>query len=484
MSPGRIGAIALRIFRQFRRDRRTLGLVFVVPMFILGLLGYLTGLGTSEVRLAVAAVNEVPVEAGDDHALATDVLARVRSKAAAELGAVDKISVQLVPVADLGLGPREGLNELAPGVLAGTARRLEQALRDRVAAGSLDGAVLIAARSVVSIRLPAPKLSLPVTGAPQGPGVPGNPTQLDLPSPVVPQVELEPSIVVEGSIPSVTAASLGACRPALQALGPAVLDAYRQVWPEEAASMLAALDEIGLGAAGTGAGGGKSGTGDGDAAADGADEFDITYVHGGEDFGTLDYYGPVFIPFFAFFLTFLLSAVGLLRERAQGTMERILASPLSPSEVLLGYSIGYMLFALVQCAVVVTFVIYVLGVHYAGGLGAIFLITALLALVAVNIGCALSAFAGTELQAVQFIPVVIVPQALLGDIVWRVADMPAFLQYLAYLMPVTYANRALRAIMLRGESLVEAWPELAVLGGLAVGFYFLAWLTLRRQKRG
>jgi len=457
VSAARISAILLRIARQFRRDRRTLALVFFVPMFILGLLGYLTNLSPSGTRLTVVAVNEVN-DAAEGRSLATSLLEQVRSSVANELLASEEPEVEVLPVEELGLDPTL---ELAPGVLA-TSEGLIDSIARRVKSGDLDGALLLRARAIVPVELPAPTPpAAPGGAAPAGytmpPAAAGRRALVD-------RVELSVGLIVEGSTPAVTGATIGAARAALAALGPAAIEAYRDLWGEHGTPLLQALDETGFAAGGTG-------------------DLDVTYVHGGEDFGTLDYYGPVFIPFFAFFLTFLLSMVGLLRERAQGTMERVLASPLGPAEILVGYIGGYMLFALLQCLVVVLFVVYGLGVHYEGGLGAIFVITALLAVVAVNIGCALSAYASTELQAIQFIPVVVVPQALLGDVIWRVADMPPLLQSLAYLMPLTYASRALRAVMVRGDSLLQTWPQIAALCGFALVMYVIAWATLVRQKK-
>ncbi len=204
-------------------------------------------------------------------------------------------------------------------------------------------------------------------------------------------------------------------------------------------------------------------------------------IYGSTSLKPLDYLAPALIGFFAFFLIFLLTCISFLRERTQGTMERLAASPITRGEIVVGYMLGFGLFALIQSAIVVLFTAYVLQVHYAGNLFWIFAVTLMLALSAVNLGIFLSTYARTELQAVQFIPLVIVPQGLLAGLLWPVHSLPGWLQVVAGVMPMTYATEALTNIMVRGFGVVEILPQLGVLALFAVALVALAGLTLRRE---
>ena len=204
-------------------------------------------------------------------------------------------------------------------------------------------------------------------------------------------------------------------------------------------------------------------------------------LYGSTDLKSLDYFAPVLIGFFAFFLIFLLTCVSFLRERTLGTMERLAASPVTRGEIVVGYMLGFGLFALVQSAIIVLFTAYVLQVHYSGNLAWVFLVTLILAIGAVNLGIFLSSFARTELQAVQFIPLVIVPQGLLSGLLWPVKDMPDWLQVVARALPLTYANEALTNIMIRGKGLAETALQIGVLLLFAALMVVLASLTLRRE---
>ena len=206
-----------------------------------------------------------------------------------------------------------------------------------------------------------------------------------------------------------------------------------------------------------------------------------TYLFGGQEFDAMDYVAPVYIAFLGMFFVFLLACVAFLRERSQGPMERLAATPATRTDIVLGYMIGLGLFALIQVAVILFYTVWALKIHYLGSLGLLFLVIALLAVAGVTMGILASAFARTEFQVIQFIPLVIFPQALLGGLFWPVSDLPAYLQPFAYLMPLYYANRAMRDVMLKGWGLAEIWPNLAILVGFIAALIVLSALMMRRE---
>jgi len=206
-----------------------------------------------------------------------------------------------------------------------------------------------------------------------------------------------------------------------------------------------------------------------------------TYLYGGEQFDLMDFIAPVYIAILAMFLVFLLSCVAFLRERSLGTMERLAATPASRAEIVLGYMFGLGLFAVIQVSVILFYTVWVLKIHYLGSLALLFLIIALLAVVGVSLGILASAFARNEFQVVQFIPIVIIPQILLGGTFWAVADLPAYLRPFAYAMPIYHANTALRDVMLKGWGLAEIWPNIVILLGFIGALGVLSTLMMRRE---
>src|SRR5437764_657225 len=201
----------------------------------------------------------------------------------------------------------------------------------------------------------------------------------------------------------------------------------------------------------------------------------VDYLYGGRTLDTLDYFGAAFIGLIVFFLVFVITIVAFLNERSLGTLERLMASPLRRGEIVLGYMLGFTVLALIQSAEVLVFSLAVLKIHNQGNVLLIFGMEALMAIAAVNLGIFLSMFARSEFQAVQFIPLVIVPQFLLSGILFPVASEPKVLQVLSDVLPLTYAVNALRDVMLKGADLT--WTSLDLDIGVVDGVIGLLMLA-------
>jgi len=221
-------------------------------------------------------------------------------------------------------------------------------------------------------------------------------------------------------------------------------------------------------------------------------------VYGSPNATTLDSLAPVVVGFFLYFFVFILTGISFLRERIGGTLERLLATPVSRAEIVLGYSLGFGFFATIQVALVLAFVIgrldvpalgpipafgIGLGVHTIGNPLIAYLLVLMLGLGAVSLGIFISTFARTEFQILQFIPIVIVPQGLLGGFFWPIEQLPSLLQPVARILPVTYAIDGLRQVMIAGADLTSpnVLLDLGVLVGIAAVFVALAAATIRRE---
>lgn len=208
---------------------------------------------------------------------------------------------------------------------------------------------------------------------------------------------------------------------------------------------------------------------------------EIAYLHGKPGMSSFDAFGPVMIGFFSFFFVFLLAGVAFLRERTTGTMERLMATPIRRYEIVLGYLGGFGLFAILQSALVACFAIYALGMFMTGSIWLILLVNLLLTLTALTLGTLLSAFAGSEFQIIQFVPIVIVPQAFFSGL-FPLDGMAAWLHKLTYLMPLYYGGDALRGIMIRGEGFSGIGIDVAVLLGFSLLFAALNVVALKKQR--
>ncbi|MBY6036567.1 ABC transporter permease [Fictibacillus nanhaiensis] len=209
---------------------------------------------------------------------------------------------------------------------------------------------------------------------------------------------------------------------------------------------------------------------------------EIDYLHGSSDMETFDYIGPFLIGFFIFFFVFLIAGVSFLRERTTGTLERLLATPLRRWEMVVGYVLGFGIFTVIQSAIIVTFSIYVLDIIMAGAIWFVMLITLMLSVTALSLGTLLSAFAKNELQMIQFIPLVIVPQVFFSGL-FSIETMTDWLQPLSVIMPLTYGGQALRDIMIQGGGWAQIYDEVLVLAGFSLLFMMLNVLALKKHRK-
>ena len=206
------------------------------------------------------------------------------------------------------------------------------------------------------------------------------------------------------------------------------------------------------------------------------------YLYGDKDATYFDTINPILIGFFVFFFTFLISGIGLLKERTSGTLERLLSSPIKRSHIIYGYIMGYGIFSVIQTFVVVIYAIYVLNIAVEGSIWLVLATTVLTALVALTVGILLSTFASSEFQMIQFIPLVIVPQVLFAGLI-PISSMNIGLQYFAHLMPLFYTGEAMQDVMIKGFGVQDIYINLCVLFGIFVVLLILNILGMKRYRK-
>ena len=189
---------------------------------------------------------------------------------------------------------------------------------------------------------------------------------------------------------------------------------------------------------------------------------------------------PGLLGTFVMFFTFLLTGGSFLRERAQGTLERLMTTTVARGDILVGYLLGFLLFATIQAAVILTFTIVALQIEYQGNIIEIVAVLLLVVVVAVNLGIFVSTFANNEFQVVQFIPIVLLPQIFLSGVIIPTDQMPAVMEAISVVLPLTYAVEGLREIMVMGQSLADVWIDLVILAGFGLGLLIAAGATLHR----
>lgn len=196
---------------------------------------------------------------------------------------------------------------------------------------------------------------------------------------------------------------------------------------------------------------------------------------------TFDRVGLTMLGIFPFVVMFLVTSIAMLRERTSGTLERLLTTPLSRLDLLAGYGTAFGLAAAVQALVTVTVATTLYDLDVAGSLALVVLIAVVDAALGVALGLLASAFARSEFQAVQFMPVIVLPQFFLCGLLVPREQMAGWLQAVSDVLPLTYAVEALQEVGRSAEATGTMWADIGVVAGATVLALALAAATLRRR---
>ena len=193
-----------------------------------------------------------------------------------------------------------------------------------------------------------------------------------------------------------------------------------------------------------------------------------------------DRLGPALVALFPFIVMFLVTSVTTLRERSSGTLERLLAMPMGKLDFLLGYALAFGVIAALQSALAVAVSVGLLDLEVVGPVWLLTVVAVADAVLGAALGLFVSAFAQTEFQAVQFMPVVVIPQILLCGLLIDRDALPDVLGAISDVLPLSYAVDAMQHLT-RSSSTSEVWADLAVVGGFVIAGLALGAATLRRR---
>ena len=174
----------------------------------------------------------------------------------------------------------------------------------------------------------------------------------------------------------------------------------------------------------------------------------------------------------------MMTGLAITRERERGTMENLLATPVLPIEVMTGKIVPYIAIGLVQVTIILIAARTVFGVPFVGNVIEIYLASLLFVAATLTVGITLSSLAQNQLQAMQLTIFYFLPSLLLSGFMFPFAGMPKWAQFIGNVLPLTYFNRLVRGILLKGNSWPDLWPHvwpllifLGVVMAIAVKFY-------------
>jgi ABC transporter DrrB family efflux protein len=191
--------------------------------------------------------------------------------------------------------------------------------------------------------------------------------------------------------------------------------------------------------------------------------------------------GPAMLALFPFIVMFLVTSITTLRERRTGTLERLLSMPLGKGDLILGYTLAFGALAIIQSVLAVAFAVWVCGLDIKGSIWLLLAVAVADAILGTTLGLLASAFARTEFQVVQFMPVIVFPQILLGGIFLPRDQLPDALRIISDWLPLSHAIDALNAVAADTQDAAYIVGELLIIGAYALGAVILGSVTLRRR---
>jgi len=176
----------------------------------------------------------------------------------------------------------------------------------------------------------------------------------------------------------------------------------------------------------------------------------------------------------------LMTGLAITRERERGTMENLLAMPVTPLEVMTGKLIPYIGIGLIQASIILLAARYVFQVPFFGNIGAVYLSALLFIAANLTVGITFSSLAQNQLQAVQLAIFFFLPNIMLSGFMFPFEGMPKWAQAIGNLLPLTYFLRLIRGILLKGNGWADSWPSVWPMMVFMVVLMFIASVTYRR----
>ena len=177
----------------------------------------------------------------------------------------------------------------------------------------------------------------------------------------------------------------------------------------------------------------------------------------------------------------VITAMAVVREREHGTLEQLIVTPLTRSEIMFGKIAPYVLVGMVQITAVLLVGHYLFHVPIRGSLPLIYAVALLFIIANLGLGLFISTLATTQAQAMQVSFFFLLPNVLLSGFMFPREAMPDAARWIGLALPLTYFLQVIRGIVLKGVGLVELWPQAAALVGFALLFFTFSTLRFHKQ---
>lgn len=201
----------------------------------------------------------------------------------------------------------------------------------------------------------------------------------------------------------------------------------------------------------------------------------------GPGFPSSRYIVPV-AGFIVFFLSFVLCAILLVQERNNGTLERMFVSGIKRTQIIGGYTLGYLSLATLQSIITLWEVIFLFQLDYSAEIIiSLFIVFWILSIVSVMLGIFVSTFARSEAQVLPFIPLLILPSVFFSGLFVDADKLVNWAYWLGHLLPLYYANQVILELIKPSGALKNELDHLTILTLYGVIMLVLASRTLKEH---
>ncbi|MQC24780.1 MAG: ABC transporter permease [Chloroflexi bacterium] len=190
---------------------------------------------------------------------------------------------------------------------------------------------------------------------------------------------------------------------------------------------------------------------------------------------------PALVGLILQFLTVILTATAIVRERERGTIEQLIVTPLTAAELIVGKLAPYVVIAFIDTLLILAGGVLLFGVPINGSLPLLLLLSGLFLISNLGVGLLISTATSTQQEAIIMAIFYNLPSMFLSGFIYPVAAMPRVLQFISYAIPLRYFLIVVRGIVLKAVGVPELWPEVIALSIFAVAVITAA--SARFQKR-
>lgn len=199
------------------------------------------------------------------------------------------------------------------------------------------------------------------------------------------------------------------------------------------------------------------------------------------DLSSVNFMIPALLGMVVMFMTTFLSAMSIVRERENGTMEQIAITPIRSMELMLGKIIPYAIIGLVDFWLVLAAAVYIFKIPFAGNLGIFFVLALFFEAATLAVGLLISTVAQNQPQAMQMALIYMFPQFALSGLIFPLSAMPQWLRWISVIFPLTYFAPISRGMFLKGIGLEILWPQAVALVAFAFLLVIVASVQFKRR---